>query len=258
MDHARYKEQLSALLDGELNDAERAEALAHLDACEECQAYFAELTALHDALGDMEEIEAPAGFAEGVMARLHDERSRAKARRAWRGWAGLAACAAVVLLAVNALPRGGSGATESAASVEPPRMAAQSVTAAAATTGTTEESAEAAPAPEMTEESWAESKMLFMSGGAAVPGAAMETLVNDMDAAYGGLADELFTLTGAGAQAWLAEHGWQGESGDWYVPAADLRDLPEELTLIEPLPDDYDGAVRVEAAEPPEETEVAP
>ena len=73
MTHDNYREQLSALLDGELDEAARADALAHLEGCAECQAYFAELTALHDALNDADEPAPPADFAAGVLARLHAE-----------------------------------------------------------------------------------------------------------------------------------------------------------------------------------------
>ena len=109
--HEEYKELLSALLDSELDEAARAEVLAHLETCDECRTYFAELTAMHDALGDQEEIDVPAGFARGVLLRLHEESEpRAWAakepgkRMAWRRWTALAAGAAVVVLAVTALP----------------------------------------------------------------------------------------------------------------------------------------------------------
>ena len=70
MNHDAYREQLSALLDGELGEEARAEALSHLETCEDCRQYFAELTAMHDALGDMEPIDVPAGFARGVLLAL--------------------------------------------------------------------------------------------------------------------------------------------------------------------------------------------
>ena len=133
MEHGINKEQLSALLDGELHGAERGAVLAHLEACADCRAYLAELTALRAALGELEEYDAPEGFAAGVMARMRAEGETAqrradgeimpiraegamaqprkddapnavKRRAARRGYAALAACAAVALLAVYALP----------------------------------------------------------------------------------------------------------------------------------------------------------
>ncbi len=113
MTHYEYKEKLSALLDDELSEAERDTVLAHLDACEDCRAYFAELNAMHEALGELEEYDTPENFAAGVMARLHEEqakkvsdfRAAAKSRRPWRSWGALAACAAAVVLAVVAIPQ---------------------------------------------------------------------------------------------------------------------------------------------------------
>ena len=72
MKHEEYREKLSALLDGELTDAERAELTAHLASCPTCQTYLIELTAMHDALGSMEPPSVPDGFAAIVMARLHE------------------------------------------------------------------------------------------------------------------------------------------------------------------------------------------
>ncbi|HTN31125.1 MAG TPA: zf-HC2 domain-containing protein [Pseudomonas sp.] len=45
-----YLDTLSALLDGELETAQRPQAQAHLDGCAHCQARFAELRALGDDL----------------------------------------------------------------------------------------------------------------------------------------------------------------------------------------------------------------
>ena len=157
MNHDEYKEKLSAFLDGELNDAERADVLAHLGTCGACQAYLAELNAMRDAFDDMEAVDAPDGFAGGVLARLHEEEQSAWAAKApkrhiaWRRWAGLAACAAVVLLAGSMwrfthlgkgapmLVNGGSGADNAAESA-----AAQSMLTTASSAPAT-----AAAAPEV-------------------------------------------------------------------------------------------------------------
>ena len=62
-----YTLALSAFVDGELSDTERAALLNHLTECEGCRAYLAELSAMHDAFAEMEEERAPEGFAESVM-----------------------------------------------------------------------------------------------------------------------------------------------------------------------------------------------
>ena len=72
MKHDEYREKLSALLDGELDEREKAEVLAHLETCDACQTYLIELTAVHDALSRMDAPSVPDGFAAGVMARLHE------------------------------------------------------------------------------------------------------------------------------------------------------------------------------------------
>lgn len=107
----KYTVALSALKDGELNDTEREEVLAHLETCEGCRDYFAELTAMHAALGELEEYDAPDGFADGVMARLHGTPKRRTPRAAWLS---LAACAAIVIFAVGGPLRGQLGAAKSA------------------------------------------------------------------------------------------------------------------------------------------------
>ena len=247
MAHSVDKEQLSALLDDELNDAERDAVLAHLDECADCRAYFAELAALHDAMGELDRLEPPAGFAESVLKRLHGG-NRSK-RRSWRGWTALAACAAVAVLVLNVIPRAPQSADSTA---EPPRMNMTAATSAAAE-------------PEETPEAMLETQMLFMSGGGSGASTeaeeAMDALAAMPEAAYGGVVEENTvapdetgaaverTLIGIGVHSWLAEHGWQGESGDWYADAADLRALPEGLTLDEPLPEDFTGAARIRARE---------
>ena len=59
---------LSAFVDGELTEEERAEVLAHVSECEKCRRLLGELTALHAALGELEDEDVPAGFTEGDTA----------------------------------------------------------------------------------------------------------------------------------------------------------------------------------------------
>ena len=111
-----YAPALSAFVDGELTEQEKNEVLAHVETCEGCRTCLAELMKMRLAFGDLEEYEAPAGFAESVMARLHEE-AAPKKRTQRKKWMGLAACAAVVLMAAVLFPHvtGSSGAADSAA-----------------------------------------------------------------------------------------------------------------------------------------------
>ena len=113
-----YAPALSAFVDGELTEQEKNEVLAHVETCEGCRTYLAELMTMRLAFGDLEEYDAPAGFAESVMARLHEE-AAPKKRTQRKKWMGLAACAAVVLMAAVLFPHvaGSSGAADSAAAV---------------------------------------------------------------------------------------------------------------------------------------------
>ena len=254
MTHDNYKEQLSALLDGELDEAARADALAHLEGCVECQAYFAELTALRGALNDADEPAPPADFAAGVLARLHAESApqaaapaprKTKKRSPWRGWAALAACAAVVVLAVSTLPRMGMGKSAQSA---PSLAAAPADATAEAPAETAEETygysvfdAENAPA---------EAEAIFETSAVAAPAAAepgapapepaadtaapTETKTTVTEAPAEPRADGALTpllLTGEGAEEWLEENAEPLEDGLWRVSVEAVNELPETLTL---------------------------
>ena len=326
MDHNAYKEMLSALLDGELHGAERETALAHMEACADCRAYFAELTALRTVLGGLEEFDAPEDFAAGVIARIRagnitgdvtarqhgDDASKTVKKRAkngqkLRGYTALAACAAVVLLAVYALPNalrmgGNSVARDSAIQAAPaataPAGASGAPDAPAAALDMAAPQDPAAPNPAenyvfagnaggMTLESASEEEdgVTAEGGveGADRPAPASDRTANggadngvngesyvtsvtkepDERLSVGGTEETpmvplsrpeawgdgypVLTLSGEGAESWLAENGWQGESGVWYADAAALRALPDGLTVLySELPEDYDGAVLVE------------
>ena len=253
MNHDEYREKLSAFLDGELTDTERDDVLKHLETCEACQTYLAELTALRDALGDMEDVDVPEGFADGVMARLHEESApqKAKKRSPWRGVATLAACAAVVVLAISNMPRMGGSAPEAGAS----STSIQSSSFAPATATTTADSA----APEEAEESmdYDYAAELMMTPAAApeaaeTPIAAARNGASDEPAAQGEAklftatatenaeydagADEMqppvLTLIGDGAADWLAEHGEPLGDGRWLVSVEAVNALPDTLELV--------------------------
>ncbi|MBR1660255.1 MAG: zf-HC2 domain-containing protein [Oscillospiraceae bacterium] len=245
MNHKEYKEQLSALLDNELDEEAREEVLRHLSACEECQSYFEELSDLHDAMSGWEELDPPADFAEGVLARLHEEgtaaavsetaRQDAKKRRQVFG--ALAACAAVLLLVT--VPRFFSMGGSAPATASSVQYTAGSESAAAGA------KAEAPEAVYQTEEAAAEAaeESPMMSLRSAPTEAAGSTAnaapeaVNDAAAKQesldGGAEAPILTLSGAGAEDWLQKHCFDDLSGDGFyvVSAESLRELPKGLTL---------------------------
>lgn len=240
MEHnAEYKEKLSALLDGELSDAEREETLAHMEECETCRTYFAELSALRDALGDLEPVDVPEGFAAGVVARLHEENASKPAKKAgsWRRWGALAACAAVVVLAAAILPnslRMGKSADSSAMT---PMLAAPAAPAgggdALLTEGEADETADAGDA--------ALNAQLFRTEAAAAPSGAPEAAGPEenagvaADTAEEKRAEEQepdLLLYGEDAEFWLWNNAVYNEEQDGYwVDREMLRHLPDGLTL---------------------------
>lgn len=97
-----YAIALSAFADGELNEAERNDLLSHLEHCEGCREHLSELMLLHAMFEDLPEPDAPDGFAESVLARVHEE-ERGKKRRHRALFRTLAACFALVLVTAAAM-----------------------------------------------------------------------------------------------------------------------------------------------------------
>lgn len=97
-----YGAALSAFVDGELNEQERGELLAHVEHCPNCRDALSELMILHTMFEELPELDAPDGFAERVLDRVHaEERAKKRSRRAWPRV--LAACFALVVISAAAL-----------------------------------------------------------------------------------------------------------------------------------------------------------
>jgi hypothetical protein len=118
-DCAKYQEMISALLDGELSDAQQDELYAHLALCPECNALFHALQAIH-SLCDVASVQPPEALAEGVMRQIKTStvQKPIKRRLFYRIAAGVAAAACLALVLVSLphiLPGAGSAANDSAA-----------------------------------------------------------------------------------------------------------------------------------------------
>lgn len=94
---AQWEEQISALLDGELPEAEAQALTEHLAACGACRAYWEDLNVFREAVV----IPAPEGFTQLVMDRVAAASQTEQRRRmpaSWRRWGLLAACCTLAAL----------------------------------------------------------------------------------------------------------------------------------------------------------------
>ena len=110
-----YAALLSAFADGEMSGQEREEVLAHLENCEACRDYLADLMAVKDELSAPVP-ELPENFSQQVMWRVRSEKTK-KAKKSRRKMATAVASAAACLVLVLAIPYvlGGVGMSDSAA-----------------------------------------------------------------------------------------------------------------------------------------------
>ena len=97
----QYAAALSAFVDGELSENEKEELLAHVEHCRNCREYLSELMIVHTMFEEMPELDAPEGFSERVLERVHEEkRAKTRHRRAWPRV--LAACFALLVITAAA------------------------------------------------------------------------------------------------------------------------------------------------------------
>ena len=109
-DCEKYGLFLSARLDGALSPEAEKQLKAHLAVCPDCQALAEELEQIHVAFAGLEELPAPEGFTQGVMARIRageqaEEKPQEKQgnviplfrRPQVRALVGLAACAVLCM-----------------------------------------------------------------------------------------------------------------------------------------------------------------
>ena len=255
---------LSAFIDGELTEEERAEVLAHVSECEKCRRLLGELTALHAALGELEDEDVPAGFTEGVMAAMRAEKAAAKPqvkkRSTWRRWMPMAACAAIVALAAavtiprTAMKQEANDAAPAApaaqedqvmfsmaappsdplpdtdAEVEYPEQRCETVQSSPyydyQLGGAAADRAKIADASDGTENGSPEQEYYCETVPIGESGSEGKLLAAD----YG---SPIFELYGAGATDYVLSSGGvkDGDAGFYYAPIAALRDLPEGLGM---------------------------
>ena len=91
----RYEALISAAVDGELGQAQRAELMEHLAACPACREVYGEMMAMHEAFSELD-TEVPGDLAGDVMAKV---RSQGQVKKPWHHWrqAAVAAAACCVL-----------------------------------------------------------------------------------------------------------------------------------------------------------------
>ena len=212
---------LSAFVDGELTEEERAEVLAHVSECEKCRRLLGELTALHAALGELEDEDVPAGFTEGVMAAVRAEKAakkpQTKKRSAWRRWMPMAA------------PHG-DPLPDTDAEVEYPEQRCETVQSSPyydrQLGGAAADGFKTANAPADLENGSPEAEYYCETAPIGESGEEGSLLT----AWYGPVVLELY---GAGATDYVLSSGGvkDGDAGFYYAPIAALRDLPDGLGM---------------------------
>lgn len=109
-------ELISAALDGTLTAEEQTALNEHLAHCPACSALYTDLSELHIACSELEEIPAPDGFADRVMAHIAADpaqnqpnnvipiSAKKKSYSHWKRWVASAAAVVIVVAGAAALP----------------------------------------------------------------------------------------------------------------------------------------------------------
>lgn len=90
----QYAAALSAFVDGELSENEKEEVLSHVEHCQNCREYLSELMIVHTMFEEMPELDAPEGFSERVLERVHEEKREIAPPPCMAARAGRVLCAA--------------------------------------------------------------------------------------------------------------------------------------------------------------------
>ena len=99
-DCKQRKIQISAMLDGELNDDERLELMQHIASCDECSRTLAAFSAVYDAV--CEDTALPQGLHERITDAVRNSAPRTEKRRSvFLGIAALVACFTLVIFAAQ-------------------------------------------------------------------------------------------------------------------------------------------------------------
>ena len=99
-DCKQRKIQISAMLDGELNDDERLELMQHIASCDECSRTLAAFSAVSDAV--CEDTALPQGLHERITDAVRNSAPRTEKRRSvFLGIAALVACFTLVIFAAQ-------------------------------------------------------------------------------------------------------------------------------------------------------------
>ncbi|MBQ1242313.1 MAG: zf-HC2 domain-containing protein [Oscillospiraceae bacterium] len=215
-----YAQTISEYLDGALGENERAQLLEHLESCEGCRAYLAELAAMHDALAETGEVELPAGFHESVMAKVH-AKARAKKLSVWKRYAAVAACAAIVFAgALRLMPDFGAKSAAPEAAAGGADMAMQVAESAAEAPAAAEEGGARALEDKKEYGYMAETELF-----------ADAALTKEAEAAEAGEEIALPVIRGENARETLLSLGATEDGELLLVPVEALENLPEGLTL---------------------------
>lgn len=112
MEHCeQYTALISAAVDGELTEAEHRELMDHLAKCPACREVYAQMSAMHLAFAELDDIPLPGDLTGDVMAKVRAQGQIKRPRHYWWQVGAAAACCALVFfgyryLQAGALPAG--------------------------------------------------------------------------------------------------------------------------------------------------------